>query len=611
MTRGIRSMKWTAVRMAVAALALLLLARQGVALAQSIELYKDAKGQVFTEPGPGRHLLATIPAALLAPEALEKKVEQHTEMQLQQNQQQIEKLVEQNQQLEYSNDQLQRQVADIQPAWRDYINNLQSKFRMGTLVYGDYRFYTHTGYGPQEMTEINAPGPGNNTFNSFNITRAYLNLFFFPTDDWTIRVTPNVYTTIGGPCTAVSTTTLSNTAGAGGKPSASTSTKCTTNDPIGRTSAYAQTLDGNMGFRLKYAYAQYSKLWDWSPNLKGGTITAGMVPNPLVDWEEQLYGYRYVNLTPWNYISLSSTQIGVSAQGPIRIGEKQYFDYDFGAYTDASFHAFDQASTKQAMWRFTYYPFGAKWRYDGLGATIFQDYGYGNVTPDTTAATKKNQQTRWAALLHYSAEQYGLAVEYDWGHNAFSGNNLFSSSGPSDFFGIPSGQPCSGKNPHTGVTVARPCLSDWSNMVTAMQNFNTKNRAWDVFGHVHIPYTPLTAFGMFQWWQPNVNVSHNPLDFMRWIAGVSWQYNEYLRFSLNSQNLLYYHKNFDVSKFYINNRLAPGTFPNFKTAGFASRKAYATCGTTGPLFNNTPNCSVLDSVTRDNHSIWLNMEFSY
>jgi hypothetical protein len=31
---------------------------------------------------------------------------------------------------------------EIQPAWRSYIENFQDKFRIGTLVYGDYRYYT-------------------------------------------------------------------------------------------------------------------------------------------------------------------------------------------------------------------------------------------------------------------------------------------------------------------------------------------------------------------------------------------------------------------------------------------------------------------------------------
>ena len=65
------------------------------------------------------------------------------------------------------------------------------------LFYGDYRFYTNTGFQPQEMTQLTNPGPGNNNYNSFDITRTYLNFFFFPTKDWTLRITPNMYKTIG------------------------------------------------------------------------------------------------------------------------------------------------------------------------------------------------------------------------------------------------------------------------------------------------------------------------------------------------------------------------------------------------------------------------------
>ena len=53
--------------------------------------------------------------------------------------------------------------------------------------------------------------------------------------------------------------------------------------------------------RQKYAYLQYSKLFDklGADPMKGDTVSVGQVPNPLVDWEEQMYGFRYVNLTPW------------------------------------------------------------------------------------------------------------------------------------------------------------------------------------------------------------------------------------------------------------------------------------------------------------------------
>ena len=60
------------------------------------------------------------------------------------------------------------------------------------------------------------------------------------------------------------------------------------------------------------------------------------------------------------------------------------------------------------------------------------------------------------------------------------------------------------------------------------------------------PGTKLTAFGMFQWFMPNDNVKR-----IRWISNASWlgisyQYNEYLRFALDSQNLLFYHNQFGI-----------------------------------------------------------------
>ena len=242
----------------------------------------------------------------------------------------------------------------MQPAWKSYMDDFHDKFRLGAVFYGDYRFYTNTGFQPQEMTQLTNPGPGNNNYNSFDITRTYLNFFFFPTKDWTLRITPNMYKTIGS-----------------------------SNDKVGQTTGFGSNLDGDLGVRIKYASLAYSGLWDHVPMLKGGTVSLGEIPNPLVDWEEQLYGFRFVNLTPWNYLSLSSTQVGVSMQGPVRFGDKMYFDYDIGAFDNSSFHAFEQTDTKQFMVRGSVYPFGANWRYDGLGITGFYNYGYGNTAPDT------------------------------------------------------------------------------------------------------------------------------------------------------------------------------------------------------------------------------------
>ncbi len=507
-----------------------------------LKLYVDpVTGQVFTRPGKGRALLTEVPVSTLDTSAIERKVEQKTQAQLDANKQQIQQLVQQNAQLQQSNLDLQRQVAEIKPAWRSYIDNFQDKFRVGALVYADYRLYTHTGFQPQELTQINNPGPQNNIFNSFDISRTYLNFYFFPTDGLTVRITPNIYRAIGNGSTAV----------------------------IGHGTQFSSNLDGNLNFRLKYAYVQYSKLFDWCEPLKGDTISGGMIPNPLVAWEEDLWGFRYVTLTPWNYLSLSSTQVGMSVQGPVKFNELQYADYDVGVYDNAKFSQYEQTNTKQFMSRISIYPFGAKWRFDGLGLTWFFDYGYGNVAPDFEGTTPFFQAPqahimRQAFLAHYTAENWGVIFEYDWGHNAFSSSNLFSGSGPSTAAGSP--------------------YIAFNTMATGfLNNGKSAQDGFDLMGHYHIPRTPFTVFGLWEMFHPNTKVQSNPLDFQRWVVGVQWQISEYLRLALDSQNFNYYRGQESVSSAYVN--------------------------TFAPVFT-TPT-TITNAVPVDTHSIFLNLEFSY
>lgn len=557
-----------------------LLAQDSSESAPMLRLYIDPSTKiVYAEPGRGRRLLTEVPLSALNAGAIEER-EKKTEAQLRQNQQMISALVEKNQQFEMSNRDMTRQIAEITPAWRSYIENFQDKFRIGTLIYGDYRFYTHTGFQPQEMTQITNPGPWNNNYNSFDITRTYLNFFFFPTKDWTVRVTPNIYKTIGS-----------------------------SNVKIGQNTGFGSNLDGNLGVRMKYAMLQYSSLWDKLnvPALKGGTVSMGEIANPLVGWEEDLYGYRYVNLTPWNYLSLSSTQLGVSIEGPIKpFGDgKTYVDYGLGVYDNSSFHAFEQTDTKQVMARLSIYPFGNVWRFQGLGVTGFYNYGYGNTVPDTasipTALKGGNAHiTRIAALLHYTAEQWGLAGEFDYGNNAFGLGNLFSGSGPADAFGTPTGTAVkSGTIAGNTCSATAPCynpVSGFGSQTGAWQailnNGQARQIGYDFFGHYHIPGTNLTAFGMFQWFLPNDKVTTNPLDFQRFIVGASYQYNEYLRFALDSQNTLFYHNQMSIP---VSSLEKYGYIPGSKLNGQSL-----------PASGSIPNL-----VPFDTHSIFLNVEFNY
>jgi hypothetical protein len=573
---------------------LLLAAVQPALSAMGIVLYEDPNtGALYRKPGKGR-VRVTLGAEPIEPEQtqeiehqVEHRVEQKAQEQIKLNSDALRAEFMANQAtLLQENATLQARVNEIEPAWRGYIDGFRDKFRVGTLIYGDWRIYSHTGWGPQELTQINTPGPGNNGFNSFDINRAYMNFYFYPTDDFTARVTPNLYRINAGGISA---------------------------DTFGKTSQAPATANENLGVRIKYAFLQYNKPMEWNDYLRGATITFGVQPNPLVAWEEDLYGFRYVNLTPWNYASLSSSQTGISMQGPLKFNEKTYLDYDFGAYTNASFHAEEQGNTKQVMGRLTAYPLGARWRFDGLGATFFYDYGYGNTAADVNTAggfgngataqsgtafgtASKAHIARLATLLHYDSDNWGLAAEYDYGHNAFTGSNLFSSTGPTQFFTPTKLTSTSGSSTPYQFFAAE---------VAALQNNSrTVQSMWDVFGHYHIPDSPLTAFGMFQWMQPNTKVNLNPLDFQRWVAGLQYQYNEFVRISLDSQNLMYYHGQFPESTEYLSS-FAP-LFPRTKVSPGHFIYTPATFGG-----NTLASAKFGQPVPRDEHAFFINLEFSY
>jgi hypothetical protein len=105
---------------------------------------------------------------------------------------------------------------------------------------------------------------------------------------------------------------------------------------------------------------------------------------------------------------------------------------------------------------------------------------------------------------------------------------------------------------------------------------------------------------MFQWFMPNDNVPENPLDFQRFVVGLSYQYNEYLRIALDSQNLLYYHGQFGVTPAQAAKlNYAPGGKFNGQ---FLPKTIPASFGTNG---------EIPDLVPRDTHAIFLNLEFGY
>ena len=415
------------------------------------------------------------------------------------------------------------------------------KLQIKTLWYADYANYAHTGFGPQFFDDgTRFPGPGNGGFNAFEVTRAYINFYFSPSPAWTLRITPDIFRQVGQG----------------------------TADKVGAVSGFGQNEDQQPGYRLKYAFLDYNFLFRDDPHLKGSKATFGQQQNPLVDWEEHLYGYRYTSLTPWNFVSLSSTQNGVAIKGPVRLEghSKPSADYDVGIYDNGKFSQVEFSQEKQVMARVSVYPWGLTGRDEGLGFTFFGDWGFNNTVPDVKTDFPI-QRSAW--LAHYNSKKWGLAGEFDWGRNAIATANMFTAVGPQDQFGI-------------GATRFGPTDALAKALI---DNPQAHQRGWTVFGHHQIGDSKFELFGLAQWFDPNVHVDHNPFDFRRTVAGVSWSPADFVRFSLN-------HQDFQFTR-------DPFRFSSAQIAPFSTALA-------------TANPGGIQTVSFENIStLFLNMEFFY
>ncbi len=379
---------------------------------------------------------------------------------------------------------------------------LQSKVKITTQFFGDFGFYTHTGFGPQFIAQMNQTGPFNAGFNTFDITRAYINVFFTPSEAITLRITPNVYRQIDGAGPDISGNSANN-----------------------GSFAYASSADGNLAYRLKYGYIDFNTLFSKSKHFNKDKLTIGQTMQPFTDWEEGLNGYRYVYLTPWNYLTLSSTYVGVKLHGPIQSRGKEYLDYDLGVFNNASFHSIEYSDKKQGMARLTAYPFGTKDDRTGLGFTAFENYGYANKTPDT----RSEVINRAAAIAFYQApkKNYELGAEFDLGHNAMSNTNFFSGAGPADAFSS------------TTTTAYAP----FNNLAKAILNSaHGRQEAYGAFGYYRVGESPFKLFGFYSYWLSNTNFGmRNPFDFERTVGGISYTVNKHTEFALQNSNLHYLH----------------------------------------------------------------------
>lgn len=264
--------------------------------------------------------------------------------------------------------------------------------------------------------------------------------------------------------------------------------------PCTPTVTNTYTTDQNLTLRLKYGYVDLNTLFAGSRHFKNTKITFGQMQQPLTDWEEGLTSHRYTYKMPMDFSSgLSSAYVGVKAHGPIEFSGKEYLDYDLGVFTNGSYGTTEASDTKQFMGRATYYPLGTKADRTGLGVTAFGDVGFTNVAP-SSAASGHYEMDRMVVMGHYQTADKGylIAGQYDLSHNVkANGTNQFG-------------------------------------------------YAFEGNARLGGAKSPFQAFGMYQHYEPNTNVSTNEATkYSRTVGGIAFKFNKNLDIALTDSNLHY------------------------------------------------------------------------
>jgi hypothetical protein len=197
--------------------------------------------------------------------------------------------------------------------------------------------------------------------NSFNVTRAYLNVTGNISHVVSYRITPDINAT--------------------------------------RFSLANNNLDGSLVFRLKYAYAQFS-LTDWTGHWTQSYARAGMQQTPFIDYQESIYRYRFQGTVfAERDGGLSSADVGASFHANI---PQQYGDFHVGIYNGENYNRPEVNNQKALMFRGTLRPMprgGALTR--GIRLTGFHvaDHVMADATRSRTIVNVALEQRRYNVNL--------------------------------------------------------------------------------------------------------------------------------------------------------------------------------------------------------------------
>jgi hypothetical protein len=193
-------------------------------------------------------------------------------------------------------------------------------FRVGSTIFADWTYVDSAKIKDADGNTVN--------FSSFNVARAYINATGNLNHLIAYRITPD----------------------------------------ITRETGTGSSLSGSYTFRLKYAYGQFN-LDDWTT--KGSWIRLGMQQTPLIDYEEQIYRYRFQGTTFTDREGFNtSSDTGLSGHWsfPGNFGDVHAGIYNGETYTRAETN--DQKSLKVRA-SIRPLPLGGMWK--GLRLTAYAD----------------------------------------------------------------------------------------------------------------------------------------------------------------------------------------------------------------------------------------------
>jgi hypothetical protein len=206
--------------------------------------------------------------------------------------------------------------------------------------------YTYTDEPKATDADKNSINPS-----SFEVTRAYVNVTGSISHLLSFRITPDIAGRLATTATSTSTVT-------GGAPG----------EKVTTTTTASTGYDGNLVYRLKYAYGQLN-LDEWTT--KGTWVRLGQQGTPYTDLIEPTYRYRFqgnVFVEKEGFVSTSDVGLGAHYSLP-----SEYGDIQAGVYNGEGYQKAETNDQKALQVRLTVRPLPKESVLKGLRLTGFYD----------------------------------------------------------------------------------------------------------------------------------------------------------------------------------------------------------------------------------------------